>query len=671
MSDAITDIESFHIYSDRAAQLLEAFNIDRRNDGHGDSSRNKTGANSTLKSSSLNQSIGVRGRAHFSDSDDDDESSSEDEEVSQNENSNSKEQGSAKSESSGNQSAKGDIRNTKIKTNTSVATKGNISGNGSGSKLKKQKHKRTKEDLLKQIGLPPSASITIDVQTEPIKVASVIQLPMVLLPQEEEEESNPYIIDENKLTPLNKLYNLANNLNQPLSTSVGGGNGKDEKNLILVLTLQSGRFAAAIFHKDKCIKHKTSTRYTTRKGQGGSQSSNDNAKGKANSIGSQLRRAGETQLRQDVAATLREWSGLLGECALYFISLSKNLQKGFWDDVNAILGGQGSHHHASKTCNFYKKSPYVVGIPLDVGRPSYEGCCAVYDLLTLCVLKRIDLELVEQEQNHQEVQGSNLEVIAEDASEEVQNQNDAIQSEKEEISFPPLTPLHEAARDGNIEALLEILSIDDDPDDIDKRVGPESMTPLHYAASFSKDPECASKCVHALLVQGHANPCILDSRNRPPYFLAANENIRNAFRRARSELGEDSWKWTDSAKVASPLSSEDLALKKDKAAEKKRRQRQRQKERKAKEKAESAEAEKKLQEEKERQQKEEDAKRTRAGLKPKPEGSLRCDFCQKPCKRKSQMFARLDFLYCSTDCVKKHQRELMAAAAAARFNNNK
>ena len=297
-----------------------------------------------------------------------------------------------------------------------------------------------------------------------------------------------------------------------------------------------------------------------------------------------------------------------------------------------------------------------------------KGCCAVYDLMTICVLQRIDLDLVEQEQQEQEQQilqeASNLEVITEDTNEE------ALQILKEEVVFAPLTPLHEAARDGNIEDLIALLSLDDEIDDLDTRVGPESMTPLHYAASASNDPDTASKCVHTLLVQGHANPCIFDSRNRPPYFLAENENIRNAFRRARAELGEEKWKWTESAKVASPLSAEDLSRKKDKAADKKRKQRQRQKERKAKEKADNADAERKTKEEEERKQRDEDAKRARAGLKPKQGGSsLNCDFCQIACKRKSQMFARLDYLYCSTDCVKKHQRELRAAAASARFNN--
>ena len=68
--------------------------------------------------------------------------------------------------------------------------------------------------------------------------------------------------------------------------------------------------------------------------------------------------------------------------------------------------------------------------------------------------------------------------------------------------------------------------------------------------------------------------------------------------------------------------------------------------------------------------KEEDAKRIRAGLQPKTTTAANaCDHCQKVCKGKShsQMFSRLEFVYCSTDCVRKHQRELTAAAAMARF----
>ena len=63
-----------------------------------------------------------------------------------------------------------------------------------------------------------------------------------------------------------------------------------------------------------------------------------------------------------------------------------------------------------------------------------------------------------------------------------------------------------------------------------------------------------------------------------------------------------------------------------------------------------------------------DTERIRA--KPKTTNAANaCDYCQKVCKGKirSRKFSRLEFVYCSTDCVRKHQRELTAAAAMARF----
>ena len=66
--------------------------------------------------------------------------------------------------------------------------------------------------------------------------------------------------------------------------------------------------------------------------------------------------------------------------------------------------------------------------------------------------------------------------------------------------------------------------------------------------------------------------------------------------------------------------------------------------------------------------KEEDAKRARQGLKPKVGGVGVCDFCQTACvgQKRTNMFKRLDFSYCTTECLQKHKRELMASAAMAR-----
>jgi sRNA-binding protein len=136
-------------------------------------------------------------------------------------------------------------------------------------------------------------------------------------------------------------------------------------------------------------------------------------------------------------------------------------------------------------------------------------------------------------------------------------------------------------------------------------------------------------------------------------------------------LGEDYCSWDDGA-IGPALSEDDVQLKKAKALEKKRRQRARQKEKKAIEKAEAEAVATKERAELEKKKQEEDAKRIRDGLKPKPKAQNACDFCHKIVKgkRRSQMFQRLEYAYCSTDCVKKHQRELMAAAAVARFSNH-
>ncbi|CDR37716.1 CYFA0S01e15610g1_1 [Cyberlindnera fabianii] len=67
------------------------------------------------------------------------------------------------------------------------------------------------------------------------------------------------------------------------------------------------------------IVNKTMHKYTTRRKQGGSQSAMDNAKGKANSAGSNLRRANEAALQNEVRDLLRQWKGHLDDCESIFI----------------------------------------------------------------------------------------------------------------------------------------------------------------------------------------------------------------------------------------------------------------------------------------------------------------------------------------------------------------
>ena len=199
--------------------------------------------------------------------------------------------------------------------------------------------------------------------------------------------------------------------------------------------------------------------------------------------------------------------------------------------------------------------------------------------------------------------------------------------------------------------------------DVNTSAGPDNQTPLHMAAA-SNHPEF----VKVLMINGHADATILDGRGRVPYFLASADKQREAFRLARGSLGEDYCKWDEDAKVGPALSDADLQAKKAKAAEKKRRQRQRQKEKKAKEKIEEEQEALRRKAEEERNRQMEEAKRVRDGLQAKPASGNQCDFCGKRVKRRSDMFQRLDYTYCTTECVKRHQRELMAARAEARMS---
>jgi hypothetical protein len=256
------------------------------------------------------------------------------------------------------------------------------------------------------------------------------------------------------------------------------------------------------------------------------------------------------------------------------------------------------------------------------------------------------------------------------------NENNPLENlrelEKQLPIAPPYTQLHEAVIAGELERVTELLHTLEQSEeqeteqsyDIDTQGGPEFQTPLHLASSSTHDN--AASILNALLLQGRANPCAIDSRGRPPYYLAASDKIRETFRLCRGKLGEDYCSW-DTAKVGPALTVDDVEAKRLKALEKKKRQRARQKEKKAADAAEAAKVKKEEEEKAAKLKAEEDAKRIRDGLKPKTTTGNACDFCQKTVKKKSSMFQRLQYYYCSTECVKRHQRELAAAAATARL----
>jgi hypothetical protein len=459
-----------------------------------------------------------------------------------------------------------------------------------------------------------------------------------------------------------------------------GGYGR--RHLISVILLRSGRFAAGVFSHDRCLVHRTSTRYTVRRGQGGAQSAHDTSRGKAKSIGSQLRREGEKALYEDVTKTMTDWATTHDSVLLFFISCPKVMRKPFFDACGNLLTRDDTR---------------IRYVPMSIGRPTYEEVLRVYNTLMELSIG----EIVIQQQGEETLLKNNSkheEEIKTTTPSAIPHPLEKIADQDKSFSYHPYTPLHEAAERADVSLLRQLLLLqtgsdkegEEDNDetltqmntkstdttspfhhqDIDARAGPKEMTPLHLVSSYKGDNMSdAATCILLLLEYGHANPCIVDLHGRPPYFLATHDKLRDAFRLARGTLGEEYCAWDRDAKVDPPLTKDLLQQKKDKAADKKRRQRARQKEQKAKEKKQAEEKARLERQKEEEEQQKLDAKR---GLKPKASSNSNesniCDFCQKRTMKRTQMFFRIGYAYCSTDCVRAHQRELMATAAMARLS---
>lgn len=418
---------------------------------------------------------------------------------------------------------------------------------------------------------------------------------------------------------------------------------------VVVLLLRSGRFAGGVFQGDKVVVHRTLQRYTVRKGQGKAQSAQDGNR-RPKSMGSQLRRAGEESLRQDVGTTLLDWKVHVKKACLVLISCPKTMKKGLFDGLQDIL--------TRDDCRIRR-------VPIDFGRPSFENVSLIHSVLMRGTLR---------ESPSVPLGGSDVQPEAETA---LHSAEQAIEIKKEAEPVKTviaLTELHQAAKSGNVQAILDILDSGSENAStaLDHLAGENFMTPLHYAAESAAtvEPSIAADCVYQLLIKGRADATLVDGRNRVPYFLASNDKVRDAFRMARATLGEDYCEWDKGAKVGPPLTEEDLERRKEKELEKKRKKRARQKEKKATEKAQAEEMEEERHQQETVEQHKEEAKRVRDGLQPKQTTATNvCDFCQAVSKgrRRNQMFKRLDYAYCNSECVQKHKRELMAAAALSRF----
>ena len=209
------------------------------------------------------------------------------------------------------------------------------------------------------------------------------------------------------------------------------------------------------------------------------------------------------------------------------------------------------------------------------------------------------------------------------------------------------TALHRAARDGDAESVERLI-------DESAAASTSSASPAQEAAQKLQDttagapvPDAGERTTPPL------DPITArDGKGRVAYYLAANTKTREAFRRGRGRF-PDRFDWIQ-GQVPEALTTESEESKKEKEREKRRRQKERQKENKGKRAAEAEEQRKKEEEEKRRDE--------------ELERGPPCAFCGKGCGPDgNKWFRRLEYVYDKTECVRAHQRQLAADAAAKRF----
>lgn len=288
------------------------------------------------------------------------------------------------------------------------------------------------------------------------------------------------------------------------------------------------------------IAHKTFHRYTTRRKQGGSQSANDNAKGNAHSAGSSIRRHNEIALTSEVRELMAEWRELIDSAELLFIRASGQTNR------RTLFGP-----YEDQVLNV--KDPRIRGFPFNTRRATQSELMRSFVELTRVKVTTVDeAALAKQAQEEAAKAEKAAEALA---NGKASSPKPAKPSKQDEEATLHTTQLQALIRRSKAPALLSYLQSNSLPPSF--RFFPADQnhhapTPLHLAAA-SNSPACVS----ALLFKAGADPTTRNGDGKTPFDLAGDRPTRDAFRLARSTLGETAFAWDD-AGVPSALSQSDV-----------------------------------------------------------------------------------------------------------------
>jgi hypothetical protein len=265
------------------------------------------------------------------------------------------------------------------------------------------------------------------------------------------------------------------------------------------------------------IAHKTFHRYTTRRKQGGSQSANDNAKGNAHSAGSSIRRYNENALIQEVRDLLTNWKSMIDTAELVFVRATgaTNRRTLFGPYEGQVLR---------------TNDPRNRGFPFSTRRATQKELMRAFIELTRVKQSTID---------EAALAALNAPQPEEPAKKIVEKPKPKKPSKEEEAAMLHTSQIIPLIRRSKVPALLNYLKTNNvSPTFTFLPENHHTPTPLHLAASLNSAP-----IISALLTKAGADPTIMNDDARTPFTLSGDRATRDAFRVARSELGESAWDW--------------------------------------------------------------------------------------------------------------------------------
>ncbi|KAF2719473.1 hypothetical protein K431DRAFT_228700 [Polychaeton citri CBS 116435] len=304
---------------------------------------------------------------------------------------------------------------------------------------------------------------------------------------------------------------------------IGGGHFAA---MVVSLTPKLTKKAGVEDRSATVIAHKTFHRYTTRRKQGGSQSANDNSKGNAHSAGSSLRRYNEGALVEEVRALLAEWKGLIDSAELLFIRAtgSTNRRTLYGPYEGQVLNSRDTR---------------IRGFPFSTRRATQSELMRCFIELTRVKVTTIDEEaLRKEEEAAAAVKAAKAEAATNGKPSSPKPAKRSKEEEEAALHTTQLQALIRRSKAPGVVSYIQNNSLTPDFRFFPAEQNHHATTPLHLA-SASNSPACIS----ALLVKLGADPTSLNGDGKTAFEIAGDRATRDAFRLARSQLGEDRWNW--------------------------------------------------------------------------------------------------------------------------------